>query len=269
MRGKRGRKRCFGGAVGGVSVRKIPNPRRDLAESGEFTAISICRERSSPSRFAKNSFGGCFSASLSGSSGVFENQCPAVVQLDFLGFPCLALVVAIWIGIGWIPGTVEPVKIGFFVGDPFLDRLPGRFDRLHGLDVKGRRWRALERDDSLPEAVEAEKKLSTLSRTPYQSAFGIQEMLTEVSNEYSISSRRMTLRTGFMVPLQQGHSRGSPPQTLRIRSRHSGRMSRADCFGGAGTRRISAGGVSGGRSVFGGRMMRSGMRGCWPRVLLE
>jgi hypothetical protein len=61
--------------------------------------------------------------------------------------------------------------------------------------------------------VEAEEELSTLLRTPYQSAFGIQEMLTEVSNEYSISSRRMTLRTGFMVPLQHGHSCGSPPQT--------------------------------------------------------
>jgi hypothetical protein len=61
--------------------------------------------------------------------------------------------------------------------------------------------------------VEAEEELSTLLRTPYQSAFGIQEMLTEVSNEYSISPRRMTLRTGFMVPLQHGHSCGSPPQT--------------------------------------------------------
>ena len=55
----------------------------------------------------------------------------------------------------------------------------------------------------------------------------------------SISSRRMTLRTGFIVPLQQGHCSGSPPQTWRIRSRQSGRMSRADCFGGAGMRRIS------------------------------
>jgi hypothetical protein len=27
------------------------------------------------------------------------------------------LVVAIWIGIGWIPGTAEPVEVEFVVGD--------------------------------------------------------------------------------------------------------------------------------------------------------
>jgi hypothetical protein len=48
----------------------------------------------------------------------------------------------------------------------------------------------------------------------------------------SFSLRRMTWRTGFIVPLQQGHWRGSPPQTLRMRLRQRGRMSRADCFGG-------------------------------------
>ena len=61
-------------------------------------------------------------------SGVFENQDAAVVQMDFGCFPCLAyffakaskhtLVVAIWIGIGWIPGTVEPVACG---GDSRLE----------------------------------------------------------------------------------------------------------------------------------------------------
>ena len=173
----------------------------------------LSRQISSPRRFGKISFVGGFSASLAGSSGGFENQDAAVFQMDFGCLPCLALVESFWIRIGWIPGTVEPVEAGFIVGDPFLDRLPGWFDRLHRLDVEGRRWRARERDDSLPEAVEAEEELSTLLRTPYQSAFGIQEMLTEVSNEYSISSRRMTLRTGFMVPLQHGHSCGSPPQT--------------------------------------------------------
>jgi len=193
------------------------------------------------------------------------------MRRDFGCFACLALVVAIWIGIGWIPGTVEPVEAGFIVGDPFLDRLPGWFDRLHRLDVEGRRWRARERDDSLPEAVEAEEELSTLLRTPYQSAFGIQEMLTEVSNEYSISPRRMTLRTGFMMPLQHGHSSGSPPQTWRIRSRQRGCMSRADCFGGAGMRRMvdwifEIGDLRLGEDS-GGRMMRSGMSGVFPRRL--
>jgi len=67
--------------------------------------------------------------------------------MDFGCLPCLALVVAIWIGIGWIPGTVEPVEVGLVVGDPLLDRLPDWFDRLHGVDVEGRRW-ARERDDS-------------------------------------------------------------------------------------------------------------------------
>ena len=45
-----------------------------------------------------------------------------------------------------------------------------------------------------------------------------------------------------MVPGQQGHWRGSPPQTLRMRSRQRGRMSRARHLGGAGMRRIWAGG---------------------------
>ena len=36
-------------------------------------------------------------------SGVFENQDAVVVQVDFLGLPCLALVEAIGVGIRWIP----------------------------------------------------------------------------------------------------------------------------------------------------------------------
>jgi len=54
--GKRGRKRCFSEAVGGVSVRRIANRRLVLAEFGGFTAIFICREHSFPNRFAKISF---------------------------------------------------------------------------------------------------------------------------------------------------------------------------------------------------------------------
>jgi hypothetical protein len=69
-------------------------------------------------------------------SGGFENQDAAVFQMDFRCFPCLALVESFGIGIGWIPGPVEPVEVGFVVGDPLLDRLPGWFDRLHGLDVE-------------------------------------------------------------------------------------------------------------------------------------
>jgi hypothetical protein len=87
----------------------------------------------------------------------------------------------------------------------------------------------------------------------------------------SISSRRRILRTGFMVPLQQGHWSGSPPHTLRMMSRQRGRMSRADCLGGPGMRRIWAGGgFSRGVSGWDGRMKRSGIGEigpgiCWSR----
>lgn len=134
-----------------------------MAVSEGFTAVFIQRERSSPSRFANNSFGGGFSASLPGSSGGFENQDAAVVQMDFIGFPCRRLVEPVWVRLIWIPGTVEPVEIRFVVGDPFLDRLPGWFDWLHGLDVEGWRRRARERDDSLPKAVEAEEEFDFLA----------------------------------------------------------------------------------------------------------
>jgi hypothetical protein len=71
-----------------------------------------------------------------------------------------------------VPGTIEPIEIGFFVGDPFLDRLPGWFDGFHRLDVEGRRRRAWELDDAFhsslklrmacPQAVEAQKKFDLL-----------------------------------------------------------------------------------------------------------
>ena len=62
-------------------------------------------------------------------SGVFENQDAAVVQMDFRCFPCWALVETVRIGIGWIPGTVEPVEVGFVIRDPFLELLGGCFLR--------------------------------------------------------------------------------------------------------------------------------------------
>jgi hypothetical protein len=169
LRGKRV-KRCFGVSGRCFGKKKAPSPRRERL-TREISGGFHWRERSSPDRFAKISFGGGFSASLSGSSGGFENQDAAVVQMDFRCFPCLALVEAVGIGIGWIPGTVEPVEIGFVVGDPFLDRLPGWFDRLHGLDVEGRRWRARECDDSLPEAVEAEEEFNFLAADDFADRF--------------------------------------------------------------------------------------------------
>ena len=107
----------------------------------------------------------------SGLSGVFENQGAFVVQVDFLGLPCRTLVKAFGIGIGTIPGPVEPVENGSVVGNafaepwrrimknkilrrilleawpersvgnPFLDRLSRWFDRFHGL-IRPPRWRA-------------------------------------------------------------------------------------------------------------------------------
>ena len=96
-------------------------------------------------------------------SGVFENQGAAVVQWDFRCLPCRALIDAVWVGIGRIPWTVEPIKVGFVVGDPFLDGLPGWLDGLHGIDVEGWRRRAGEMDDAFPEAVEPEKEFDFLT----------------------------------------------------------------------------------------------------------
>lgn len=52
--------------------------------------------------------------------GGFEDKYAAVVKLDFFEFPRRALIESfgIEIGIGWIPGKVEPVEVGFVVGDP-------------------------------------------------------------------------------------------------------------------------------------------------------
>ncbi len=82
-----------------------------------LTVTFICRERSFPVRFAKISFGSGFSASLSGSSGVFENQDAIIVQMDFRCLLCLALVESF--GIGWIPGAIESVEVGFVARNAF------------------------------------------------------------------------------------------------------------------------------------------------------
>jgi len=55
----------------------------------------------------------------------FENHDATVVQIDFGCLPCRALVEPVWVTIGEISGAVEPVEVGFVVGDPFFDRLPG------------------------------------------------------------------------------------------------------------------------------------------------
>ena len=104
--------------------------------------------------------------------GEFENQDAAVVQLDFRGFPRLSLVEPVWVRLIGIPGTVEPVEAGFVVGDPFLDGLPGRLDRLHGFDVERRRWWAGELDDAFPQAVETEEEFDLLG--PFDGALALE-----------------------------------------------------------------------------------------------
>lgn len=146
-------------------------------------------------------------------SNVFENQDAAVVQFYFGCLPRLVLVEPVWVGIGWIPGAVEPIEVGLFVGDPFFERLPRRSDRLHSLirllrtarspfglrlrlrlkasdllallDVDG--WGCGEElDEAFPQTMGAEEELRQPQRTPSQSAFGLQGMLIGMSNEHSI-----------------------------------------------------------------------------------
>ena len=41
--------------------------------------------------------------------------------MDFMCLPRRRLVESFGIGIGWIPGTVEPVEVRFVVGNPLAD----------------------------------------------------------------------------------------------------------------------------------------------------
>ena len=59
-RGVRGRKRCFCALVAGVSERKVPIPRRDLAELRAFGGKIIASKRSLPDRLGKIVFGSGF-----------------------------------------------------------------------------------------------------------------------------------------------------------------------------------------------------------------
>ena len=69
-------------------MKQLPEGR-DFAESGKFTVVFIWADRSIRVRFAKNSFGSGFldlenrQDARAPFSGEFENQSPAVVQLDF------------------------------------------------------------------------------------------------------------------------------------------------------------------------------------------
>ena len=96
-------------------------------------------------------------------SAGFEHEDAFVVQWNLGCLPSQTLVEVARGRICWISRPVEPVEVRFVVGDPFLEGLPRRFDGLHGVDVEGRRWRAGQVDDPLPQAVEAEEELDFLA----------------------------------------------------------------------------------------------------------
>ena len=51
-----------------------------------------------------------------------QNVGPPAVQMDFRCLPRRRLVEVFEVGGRRIPGTVEPVEVGFVVGNPLLDR---------------------------------------------------------------------------------------------------------------------------------------------------
>lgn len=87
----------------------------------------IIRELSFPGRVAKISF--LQRLFLRGARCIFENQDAGVVQFDFRCLPRPALVEAFGIGVRWLPGTVEPVKIGFVAGDPLYSYADNNAER--------------------------------------------------------------------------------------------------------------------------------------------
>ncbi len=119
-------------------------------------------ERSLPVRLAKVVFGSGFWAPRWAESGIFKNQGVTVTERDFGCLPCRALIKPVGPAGVWISGTIEPVEVRFVVGDPFPDRQPRRLDGLHGLDVEGRRWRAWQLNQPLPQPVEAEEEYDLL-----------------------------------------------------------------------------------------------------------
>ena len=86
--------RAIGRTKGKLS--ELASKRLTRENSRRFSSLKILALGTALSRFFG---GGGFLASLSGSSGVFENQGAAVVELDFLGFPCGTLVESVGIGI--------------------------------------------------------------------------------------------------------------------------------------------------------------------------
>ena len=84
--------------------------------------VSIQRERSSEVRFAKK-FLAVVILNPPGGSGMFEKQDVFVAQMDLFGFPRRTWVVAVRVGIGRIPGAVEPVKVRHFIVNSIVSRI--------------------------------------------------------------------------------------------------------------------------------------------------
>ncbi len=175
-------------------------------------------------------------APLRVASGIFKDQGAAIGMRDFLGLPIWALVEALGLCAGGIPFLVEPVQVRFVIGYPFLDGLPGWLDRLYGLIRPPRpagfgfvsvQNASVPRRFSISKGGGGERgRWMRPSQRPWRRMRNL------------ISSRRMKVRTGFMLRLQQGHWSRSPAQTLRVRSRKRGCMSRTLRLGGAGIRWI-------------------------------
>ena len=84
--------------------------------------------------------------------------------MNFDWLPGGTLVEGIVFGLcaGRVPFLIEPIEVRIVIRNPLLDRLPRRFDGLHGVDVEGRWWRAGKLDDAFPKALEAEEELDFL-----------------------------------------------------------------------------------------------------------
>ena len=122
-------------------------------------------EHSHPSRHAKIFWRRLCGSAPGGVRNLRGSGC-GHLRGDFFWPPIRTLVELVGLGVACRPFLVEPVQVRFVVGDPFLDGLPRWLHGLHGVDVEGRRWRAREMDNTLPEAVEAEEELSPMARRP-------------------------------------------------------------------------------------------------------
>ena len=61
-------------------------------------------------------------------SALFENENPAVIQEELFRLPVGALIELIPIVLAGLLSLIEPVSVGFFIGNPFFDGWPGRVE---------------------------------------------------------------------------------------------------------------------------------------------